>query len=330
MPALPADDGRTAETLREFAALPVVHRPDGTVQVGSSPRSLTRAGPLTVEDRRALRAAQGLDPDTERRRLAVLHALVGAGAIRPGRLRARPERVRAQPRLARLAPDARAWATWDPLGPDGPDRLAARGRRCVAVVGTGRVGSGVAELLRAAGVGTVLVHDDTPTLDADRGGRTTGPGSTGPEAVPDLVVLVEHHRARSESTGGLVAHGTAHLSVVLRDTDAVVGPLVRPGAGPCLRCLDLHRSDADADWPLVAAQLSHGPPALEETASAALVAGLAAVQVLAHLDGAEATTVHASLEVALPEGWVVPRSWTVHPGCGCGGLPPEPLRRPRR
>lgn len=46
-----------------------------------------------------------------------------------------------------------------------------------------------------------------------------------------------------------------HLPVVFGDAGVTVGPLVEPGAGPCLRCLDLHRTDADPAWPAMAAQL---------------------------------------------------------------------------
>ncbi len=43
--------------------------------------------------------------------------------------------------------------------------------------------------------------------------------------------------------------------VRVRDGTGLVGPLVIPGMTSCLRCADLHRSDRDAAWPAVAAQL---------------------------------------------------------------------------
>ena len=46
-----------------------------------------------------------------------------------------------------------------------------------------------------------------------------------------------------------------HLPVRVRDGAGLVGPLVLPGVTSCLRCADLHRSDRDAGWPAVAAQL---------------------------------------------------------------------------
>ena len=49
--------------------------------------------------------------------------------------------------------------------------------------------------------------------------------------------------------------GVPHLPVRVRDGTGLVGPLVIPGVTSCLRCADLHRSDRDAAWPAVAAQL---------------------------------------------------------------------------
>jgi len=143
---------------------------------------------------------------------------------------------------------------------------------------------------------------------------------TGPT---DLVVLVDHHAARSAASQGLLAEDVPHLSVVLRDTDALVGPLVVPGRTACLRCLDLHRTDADPGWPLALDQLT-APRAgggYEETATATLLAGLVALQVLAHLDGLVPPAHGATLEVLLPEGVVQVRRWVPHPECGCVDLP---------
>ena len=46
-----------------------------------------------------------------------------------------------------------------------------------------------------------------------------------------------------------------HLLVRVRDGTGLVGPMVIPGQTSCLACADLHRSDRDAAWPALAAQL---------------------------------------------------------------------------
>jgi len=55
-----------------------------------------------------------------------------------------------------------------------------------------------------------------------------------------------------------------------------------------------------------------------ETALATTAAGLAALQVLTHLDGVvRPDAVGRTLEVSLPHGAVRRRSWSPHAGCGC-------------
>ena len=110
----------------------------------------------------------------------------------------------------------------------------------------------------------------------------------------------------------------AHLAVSVRDGTVVVGPLVRPGASPCLNCLDLHRSDRDPDWGAIAAQL-HTSPELPEAVTAATVlagAAFAAEEVLTHIDGGRPSTLGATVEISAP-GRSTRRQWSQHPACGC-------------
>jgi bacteriocin biosynthesis cyclodehydratase domain-containing protein len=148
-----------------------------------------------------------------------------------------------------------------------------------------------------------------------------GPDGPADEAPPaDLVVLVRSTVADSLEAVPLLADAVPHLSVVVRERGLVVGPLVVPGKVACLRCLDLHRTDRDPAWPRVLAQLA-GPRAAraaEESASALLGASLAALQVLAHLDGrVRPAALGATLEVELPDGLTSRRPWPPHPSCGC-------------
>ena len=160
-----------------------------------------------------------------------------------------------------------------------------------------------------------------PAADAGAGGGAD-------PARADLVVLLDRGAADASRADQLLAQDVPHLSVVVRETSIVVGPLVLPGRGPCLRCLDLHRSERDRQWPLVLAQLVSSEAALaaprEETASAQLAAGLAALQVLGQLDGLQApSSIGATLEIELPDGLVSRRPWPAHASCGCHWpLPP--------
>ncbi len=120
-----------------------------------------------------------------------------------------------------------------------------------------------------------------------------------------------------------------HLAVVFDDAGARVGPLIEPGRGPCLRCLDLTRRDADAAWPVIAAQLA-GRPAPSRTARAMHDAAAVAASVvddrLSH-----AVTALATVSITLGGPGVPPRrsAHQPHPECGCrapGGIATAPVR----
>ncbi len=260
----------------------------------------------------------------------------------------------AEPRAASVStaippgttPDAIAWGL---LGSDGTEMVRARTRRTVGVSGLDRTGMQVAATLAASGVGTVLLDDDrnVTTDDVGVGGfRVSDLGSPRRQAaarvlrdtapavrvghrghrMADVQVVVQRDAIDPAVGLGLLADDTPHLVVVLRETDATVGPFVRPGRTPCLRCLDLHRADADTAWPTMLGHLT-GPDVATDGRSgvpavlAAVCAALAAAEVLTHLDGLTPRTVGAAFEVVLPAATPRVREWAVHPDCGCTALP---------
>jgi hypothetical protein len=274
----------------------------------------------------------------------------------------------------RLADDAQIWSVVHPGDDDGWQLLARRDRFRVEIHGGGRIGTTLAATLAAAGVGSVGVVDASPVrrrnlapagpFPTDLGGshRRAGrsattrlvtegrsshpdddPGREDRPSPPDLVVLVDHGAADARRADPFSTRDIPQLSIVVQEASALVGPLVLPGRSACLRCLDLHRTDLDDSWPLLLAQLIDrrddrpGIPELhaEETASSGLVASLAALQVLHHLDGrvpapqgtdgmsapAPPASVGATLTVQLPDGLITRQPWSVHTECGCGWLP---------
>lgn len=235
------------------------------------------------------------------------------------------------------SPDARYWSL---AAITGHERTEERSQACVAVTGLDQLGLRLARILAQAGVGRLLLLDDAPvTLDdlspdgyrvGDLGLsrreralaliRTSFPTTalTAPPSVgPDLVVLVEHGAVDPVRVRHLVRDDVAHLPVLVRELDVVVGPLVRPGDGPCMRCLDLHRTEDDARWPAVATQLTTRPPAGVETSLGWLAAALAAHQVLAVVDGRGVLVAGTTLEVSATYPLPRYREWSVHPACGC-------------
>ncbi|MGO1315507.1 MAG: ThiF family adenylyltransferase [Cellulomonadaceae bacterium] len=313
--------------------LSVLHCPPDGVQLGTDPRwavRLTGLDPAQVDAVLAL--ADG--PSTSGAQLlddAVRGALVRAGAL-----------------VARPAPAADSAVAWSHLlaDGDGPGLLAGRSRRCVGILGLGPCGLSLAQRLAACGVGRLVLDDDSPVthrdlapggyglrdlgqrrssaavrcLNAEIGAQ--GPARVVPAAISgaddlDALVLIVHGAVDPENAWRLMAEQVVHLPVVWGEAGVDVGPLVVPGAGPCLRCVDLHRRDADPRWPAVLAQLSAPRPegSGEEPLLAHAAANAAAAHVLAALDGRAQPGV--AVVVPLPD--VVPRrrTWPAHPACGC-------------
>ncbi len=328
-------------------------RGPATVQIGLDARRGTVLDGLTGSDRELVkRLSEGLDsrqaltgPPSQRsaRTRRLLDLLAEARVLVRSRT-GRAALTRLGPARDRLADDAQIWSIAHGAAGDGWELLAARAARTVEIAGAGRTGTALAATLASAGVGTVRISDPHPVRPADvapagplacdigiprqeaarqaiaRIGCPAAAGDDTTEPRPDLVVLVEHPVADAFGADRLLAADVPHLSVVLAEAGILVGPLVVPGHGPCLRCLDLHRGDRDPAWPRLLAQLLAGrrERAREETASAGLAASLAALQVLAYLDGISVpSSIGATLEIDLPDGLVSRRPWPAHPRCGC-------------
>jgi hypothetical protein len=94
---------------------------------------------------------------------------------------------------------------------------------------------------------------------------------------------------------------------------------VLPGLTSCLRCADLHRRDRDPAWAALAVQLTvgrrHGPASAASVCT--VLAGVAAQQALAFLDGGEPDCIDGTIELRPPDWRLRRRSWLAHPECGC-------------
>lgn len=238
------------------------------------------------------------------------------------------------------SPDDRYWHLAAVAGHERPGQRSAAS---VMVSGLDQLGLRIAAILAQAGVGRVVLDDDRAVTLDDLGGggyrahdlghprreraftllRAASPMTalTAPAgARPDLVVLVEHGAVDAVRARPLMRDDVPHMPVLVRELDVVVGPLVRPGDGPCLRCLDLHRSADDSRWPAVATQITARPPEGVETSLGWLGAALAAHQVLAVVDGRGVLVAGTSLEVSATYPLPRYREWAVHPDCGCTRL----------
>lgn len=334
------------------AAYRRVWRDQQTLQLGRAPATAVVLSGLDPATRgvlalldgtrdvtQVLRDARLLGCDDDRA-LELLQVLDGAGllddAAQPGAPVRRAEQQRLAPDLASLRL----------VG--SPASATTRARASVQVVGAARVGAALASLLTAAGVERVEVVDAVTTAPEDTGAAGLGrddvgtrrdsaavarAGALGEAAAlgagggTDLTVLAPTTPAALDDMAAALPTGAVHLVAEVRDTVGVVGPLVVPGRSPCLRCLDLHRSDRDPAWPLLAAQLSgpwRGTAACDGTLAVA-VAAQACLQALLALDaldpagsgGPLPATAGGTLELALPDWRWRRRSWRLHPDCCC-------------
>ncbi|MBD8078230.1 thiamine biosynthesis protein ThiF [Cellulosimicrobium arenosum] len=342
-----------ALTLRP--ATRVLRRAPGEVQIGTDPRWAVRLVGLSAAEERWLQSLEprfgadgapcattaDLRPPAQRRG-TLLRLLEEAGLL----VRRRPRRrVSTGPGNG----DAEL-PVLDAVRHDGAGHraLAGRARAVVGVVGIGRLGATLATTLATAGVGTIVAHETAPVLATDVGlggfrlrdvgaprglalARILGevaPGvTTASGRVPDVVVVVEHDAADPDRVRELVGDGVAHLSIVVREADVVVGPFVRPGLDPCVRCVDLRRRDVDPCWPQMARQLRDAVgPGYEDAVLSSVAASVASGQVLAAIDGDVPRTATACLEILAPDAVPRLRGTTSHPECGCTelrGAPPD-------
>lgn len=184
----------------------------------------------------------------------------------------------------------------------------------VVLDGEGRTAGRVVGLLRAAGV------------DVRSGLSWSDPLI----AAASLAVVVGSYAIEPSRHGRWLRRDVPHLPVVFGDGGVSVGPLVVPGGGPCVRCVDLHRRDADPAWPAMAAQLHERPRPGETELVRDAVAAVTAALVIARLAGGETIAPSGPQAAALStrfehtSGSWVTQEHMPHPECGCLGLPVSP------
>ena len=239
-----------------------------------------------------------------------------------------------------LAPDIRQWSA--AYGRHAGPLVVRRARTTVRIHGLDRAGQELARLLASAGIGTLQLCDPQPAglgdlstgllkvsdLGRPRAGAsavhlrrlaphirvqewTRRPGSSEPE--PDVAVVFARERVPMEIQAGFASAQAPHLRVLFGDAGASVGPLVLPGATACLDCAP--------DAPDPHGPIPQPPPSEPETALAATVAGLAAVQVLMLLDGVNVpAAVDGVLHLDLSTGGIMREGIAPRPGCLCRAL----------
>jgi len=170
--------------------------------------------------------------------------------------------------------------------------------------------------------GSVVGADAIRTVLAGLGARLVD------EADPaDLAIIVSTFSTDPRASGAWLRRDIPHLAVVFGDSEVRVGPLVEPGSGPCLHCLDRARIDSEPHWPALLGQLLARGAHTEDPLTVSTVAPLVARAVLDRfaIDAPRARRHRLSARARIVDGAtgeVSERTFSPHPDCACRGVPP--------
>jgi hypothetical protein len=182
------------------------------------------------------------------------------------------------------------------------ERSAPRAR--IAIDGDGATGRLLAQLLATEGIDAV---DLTDGVDADT-------------VAVDAAVIIARFAITPARHGAWLRRDIPHLPVIFGDRVIRIGPLVEPGAGPCLHCVDLAHVDADHAWPAMATQLV-GKSAAAETPSASMDAAVRVTRWLRDwLATGRSPRPATSIRVDASSGRVSLQKHGWHERCGCRAL----------
>ena len=168
----------------------------------------------------------------------------------------------------------------------------------------------------AVAPGRVIVTGDGPLADELRRVlEAEGVLAAPDERQPSLAVIVAGWVISPEDHGSWLRRDIPHLPVVIGDGGVTVGPLVEPGSGPCLYCVQLTRTDRDPAWPAIATQLWNRPAPAMTRLAVAEAAALTARRVLERTTAGPGDPL--SWRLAAADGAVSSRGWTRHAACRC-------------
>lgn len=212
-----------------------------------------------------------------------------------------------------------------------------RHQQVVDIFGLDRVGSGIATLLSASGIGSIRVHDDRKVTASDVAGgvyQLTDVGQDRRTVIerhirdcapleprravgePDLIILASYPTPEDLLRLGLL--GRPYLLAHTNPKFATVGPLVIPSKSACARCIALHRADLDEQWGLIEmARLTEHQRQISPTSIAALATSIATAHALLFLDTGSAPTINATVHCDGATAESVTQQWSKHPLCGC-------------
>ncbi len=233
---------------------------------------------------------------------------------------------------------------------DGATVLMERKFRTVHIDHLSATGLALTLGLASAGVGRVVTHDQTLVGAQDLGPSgypTQLLGKTKVEAVkallassPNQMSVVPGHKLTPRNLeaidcAALIAHeaieprryvqwlnrDVPHLALSFEVDHASVSPLIVPGRGPCLFCLEQARVNQDPSWPVLASQLITTKERLDDSASRLFCAGVAIQKILSHLDSVgefrQTEKELVGYRLNLANGSISEFRWPEHEACSC-------------
>ncbi len=135
----------------------------------------------------------------------------------------------------------------------------------------------------------------------------------------DLAIIVGSFVIPPEFFALWLRRDVPHLPVVIDDRSVTIGPLIEPGVGPCLYCLNRYRVETDAAGPAMAKQLLGRRSAAESSLVASEAAAITS-RVASRRLAAGAASVHESSSIDIATGVQTTSVWEPHPECGCISL----------
>lgn len=270
-------------TLTLDPRLPVLWRTPHTVQVGVDDPPVVLTNVATAHERMLAGLAIGLTPQG----LALIGSESGLSVVEVADFESAILPALATPRLALSA--------------------------SVDVDGFGLTADRLEGRLREAGLHPRRVdpHRELPHVD--------GSSEPASPSQPEFAIIIGDYVLHPERRGRWLRRDIPHLPLVYGDTSVTIGPFIEPGAGPCLYCLELHRTDADPAWPALAAQLLAQSSSAQTPFIASEAATIATRMVLRRVgSGAADSSVSVTLDVE--SGTCRQQTWSTHPDCACAGL----------
>ncbi|WP_426520387.1 TOMM precursor leader peptide-binding protein [Diaminobutyricibacter sp. McL0618] len=174
-------------------------------------------------------------------------------------------------------------------------------RRRVAIDGRGSAARAIGNILTSSGFAVT-----SDIADVDRA---------------EAAVIVGRYAVAPERYGRWLRRDVPHLAVVFSDRTVTIGPIVEPGSGPCLSCLDRHRLDDDPAWTAIATQLATRDSPLETELVGTAVAALASRMVLARLTRGSRRFAASSIRYDGATGTTDVVPVRQHAECACRALP---------